>query len=204
MFTAAKTVQSGGRELQDRAEYFYQGSNLIVVVADGAGGMSGGAEAADFVIQQVRQAINSHTLNLEELREFLISVDQQMIAAKNIGETTCVIAALSGGRIIGASVGDSGAWIVSHSGIDNLTAQQCRKPFIGSGCAIPIGFERTTLHGTLLLASDGLLKYTSAELIAAVVLMPDLEQAAQKLIELVKYPSGALPDDVSVILVRGG
>jgi hypothetical protein len=47
MFRALKTIQAGNLELQDRAEFFWCGSNLVLVVADGAGGRSGGAEAAD-------------------------------------------------------------------------------------------------------------------------------------------------------------
>jgi hypothetical protein len=47
-----------------------------------------------------------------------------------------------------------------------------------------------------------LLKYASAERIAAVALANDLETSARDLIELVRYPSGALPDDVSVLLAR--
>jgi serine/threonine protein phosphatase PrpC len=203
MLKATKMIRAGGNELQDRAEYFRYGSDLIVVVADGAGGMSGGAEAAEFVVQQVRKAIESASLKVEELREFLISIDQQMAAAGHFGETTCVIVALSTGRITGASVGDSGAWIISRTGIEDLTAHQCRKPFVGSGRAIPVGFDRRGLDGTLLVASDGLLKYTSPERIAATALSSDFEQAAKDLIKLVQYPSGAFPDDISVVLVRG-
>ncbi len=166
--------------------------------------MSGGAEAAEFVIQQVKKAIDSNTFDVGGVRELLLSIDKKMTAAKQFGETTAVIAAVTNEEITGASVGDSGAWMISQSGVENLTAQQYRKPFLGSGCAIPINFERPKLQGTLLLASDGLLKYTGAEQIAATALLPDLKQATEKLIELVRYPSGSLPDDVSVILVREG
>jgi serine/threonine protein phosphatase PrpC len=51
-----------------------------------------------------------------------------------------------------------------------------------------------------LLATDGLLKYTSAELILRTCRAHPLEIAAEELIALVRYPSGAFPDDVTVIL----
>ena len=51
-----------------------------------------------------------------------------------------------------------------------------------------------------MLATDGLLKYTSSERILAVCREHPPEVATQKLIELVRYPSGALPDDVTIIV----
>ncbi|MCW5554843.1 MAG: protein phosphatase 2C domain-containing protein [Verrucomicrobiae bacterium] len=202
MFTTAKQIHAGGHELQDRAEVFWSGANLVLVVADGAGGRSGAAQAAEFVIRRVRQAIHSADLSPAGLAEFLRLTDRQMAEARNVGETTCVIVVISQTGIVGASIGDSGAWHITQAGIDNLTGHQTRKPFLGVGCAIPFGFVRGPLTGTLLVASDGLLKYSSAERIAAVALSDNVETSAQKLVGLVRYPSGALPDDVSVLLAR--
>jgi PPM family protein phosphatase len=202
MFATAKQIHPGGKELQDRAEIFWLGSNLVLAVADGAGGRSGAAEAAEFVIRRIQQTLHSANLSPKGLCEFLKSVDQQMVAAGNVGETTCVIAVLSENGIIGASVGDSGAWCISMAGVDTLTDGQSRKPFLGMGGATPFGFARDLLNGTLLVASDGLLKYTSAERIAAIALDDDVEKAAQNLIGLVRYQSGALPDDISILLAR--
>ena len=202
MFVTAKQIHAGGKELQDRAEIFWIGSNLVLTVADGAGGRSGAAEAAEFATQRVKQTLGSANLSVKGLSELLESIDQQMVAAGNVGETTCVVAVLSENGIIGASVGDSGAWCISTSGVDNLSGSQSRKPFLGRGCATPIGFARDSLNGTLLVASDGLLKYTSAEQIAAVVLADDVDTSAQNLVGLVRYSSGALPDDISILLAR--
>jgi PPM family protein phosphatase len=202
MFATAKQIHAGGKELQDRAEIFWLGSNLVLVVADGAGGRSGAAEAAEFVAHRVKQTLHSGNLSPKGISELLESIDQQMVAAGNVGETTCVIAVLSENGIIGASVGDSGAWCISPSGVDNLSGSQSRKPFLGRGCATPFGFVRNSLNGTLLVASDGLLKYTSAERIAAVVLADEVEKSAQNLVGLVRYSSGALPDDISILLAR--
>jgi serine/threonine protein phosphatase PrpC len=201
MFATAKQIHAGGKELQDRAEIFWLGSHLVLAVADGAGGRSGAAEAAEFVTRRVKQTLQPANLSPKGLSEFLKSIDQQMVAAGNVGETTCVIAALSGNGIVGASVGDSGAWCISASGVDNLTGGQSRKPFLGAGGAMPFGFARDSLNGTLLVASDGLLKYTSAEQIAA-ALADDLEKYAQNLVGLVRYSSGVLPDDISILLAR--
>ena len=202
MYATAKQIHAGGNELQDRAECFWCGSNLVLVVADGAGGMSGGAEAAQFIVEGVKKRIGSVALNPQGLTELLISLDREMSAIGAFGESTCVVVVLSESGVMGTSVGDSGAFIFSKNGLDNLTANQVRKPFVGSGRAMPVSFTRRSLEGTLLLASDGLLKYTSQEKIAATILAADLNSAAIKLIELVRYQSGALPDDVSVLLGR--
>jgi serine/threonine protein phosphatase PrpC len=201
-FAVSKEIQAGGSELQDRVGSFWNGPNLILVLADGAGGLSGGAKAAEFVVQSVKSRINSTIVNSGQLCSFLTALDREMSASGTLGETTCVIVILSETGVIGASVGDSGALIFSKDRVDNLTKSQIRKPLLGSGQASPIGFNRSHLDGTLLLASDGLLKYTSEEKIAATISTSNFDETANKLTDLVRYRSGALPDDVSVLLVR--
>jgi serine/threonine protein phosphatase PrpC len=202
VFEVAQAIEAGGTELQDRAEVFYSASSLVAVVADGAGGISGGAKAATYVIDKIKEAVNSGAFVPENAANFLSALDHEMAAAGTFGETTCVLAVFDKGKLIGASVGDSAAWIIDGLEPHDLTAAQIRKPLLGSGRAIPIPFTRDKTAGTLLVASDGLLKYASRERIAVITAMPNLDEAAKKLIELVRYPSGALPDDVSVILAR--
>ena len=202
MFKTAKRIQAGGSELQDSADIFWCGSNLVLVVADGAGGISGGAKAAQFVVSSLKKRLASIVCNLESLNKLLTSIDREMAASGAYGETTCVVVVLSATGIIGTSVGDSGALIFSNSGITNQTANQARRPFVGSGQSTPVGFSDGPLNGTLLVASDGLLKYTSREKIAAAINADNLDSVTEDLFALVKYPSGAFPDDVSVLLAR--
>src|SRR5205823_5104126 len=103
-------------------------------------------------------------------------------------------------EVFGASVGDSGAWLIPENGIHmDLTRAQQRKPLLGSGNGWPMPFRIGRQAGRLLVASDGLLKYGSGEGIVEVCRHPSAELAAQRLVELVRYTSGALPDDVTVI-----
>jgi serine/threonine protein phosphatase PrpC len=164
--------------------------------------MSGGAEAAGFVVNQIKSFVETASLDGEILKNILTSLDRKMSFAKASGETTCVVVVVSEEKISGASVGDSGAWLISDSGVEDLTANQVRKPLLGSGRALPVAFAREKFRGTLLIASDGLLKYSSREKIASLAVAPDLQLAAQELLISVRYSSGAFPDDVSVILVR--
>ncbi len=202
MFAVAKHIEPAGNELQDRAEFFWVRDGLVLVLADGAGGVGGGADAADLIVNATKAKFTQLPPNREVLTQFMFDLDREMALAGAYGEAACVIVAVSESHIFGASVGDAGAWIISEIGVDNLTAAQHRKPFLGSGRAWPVGFTRGQLRHTLLVASDGLLKYAAKSQIIAAALCDDLNEAARKLASLPRYESGALPDDLSIILVR--
>ena len=54
----------------------------------------------------------------------------------------------------------------------------------------------------MLVASDGLIKYASQTSIARIASGVDLVFAARSLVDLVRLRSGALQDDVSIVLCR--
>ena len=191
---------AGNPENQDRGIVIEDGERLVLCVADGAGGRSGGTEAATMVVELVRQNANL-LINAESCAELLRKMDAAIAKDAVAGETTCALAVVTPEEICGASVGDSGAWLIPTSGNHlDLTHGQQRKPFIGSGSGWPVPFRRPREAGRLLLATDGLLKYTSAERINTISHEDPADVAAQRLIELVRYPSSALPDDVTIIV----
>jgi len=193
---------AGNPQNQDRGLILHDGARVVLCVADGAGGLSGGAEAAILAVDMVRQNA-SLLVNADACAELMRSIDAAVSKDSIPGETTCALAVLTSEEIFGASVGDSGIWIVPEIGDHlNLTQAQQRQPFIGSGNAWPIPFQHATTAGSLLLATDGLLKYTSAERILAVCREHSVDIAGQRLIDLVRYSSGAFPDDVTLILAR--
>lgn len=193
---------AGNPENQDRGLVFHDGPRIILCVADGAGGRSGGTEAASMAVSLIRQdafRIEKADACVTTLRK----LDEAVTCDPVAGETTCALAVVTPKEIFGASVGDSGVWWIPESGNHrNLTDAQQRKPFIGSGSAYPVSFKYPNQPGWLLLATDGLLKYTSAERIIQTCRENPVEVAAQRLIELVRYESGRLPDDVTLILTR--
>jgi serine/threonine protein phosphatase PrpC len=193
---------AGNPENQDRGLVIHDGIRVVLCVADGAGGRSGGTEAATMAVELVRQ--NAHLLiNAESCAELLRKMDATIAKDAVAGETTCAVAVVTPEEICGASVGDSSVWLIPENGHRlDLTHAQERKPFIGSGSAWPVSFQRPRQAGCLLLATDGLLKYTSADRINAGCRELPADVAAQRLIELVRYPSGALPDDVTVIVSK--
>ena len=191
---------SANPENQDRGLVVHDGSRVVLCVADGAGGLSGGAAAANMAVEFVRQNV-SRMNNADACAELLRRADESISNAPNAGETTCALAVVTREKLFGASVGDSGVWLISDAGtFMDLTRGQQRRPFIGSGSAWPIPFQHPMQRGLLLLATDGLLKYTAAERIVGTCREHPSDVAAQRLIELVRVASGALPDDVTVVI----
>lgn len=184
-----------GSQGQDRAAVVVADGRRQVVLADGAGGLAGGEVAADVVVV----GAGGRT----DVVPCLYELDEVLARDPRAGETTAVVVLVEGGRVVGASVGDSGAWWITGDRVVDLTEHQVRKPLLGSGEASIVPFEVSVGSGVLLVASDGLLKYATEARIAEVVRRSDdLDQRARALVELVRLRSGAFPDDVGVVLVE--
>lgn len=182
---------------QDKAEVFQIHQELIFVLADGAGGIGGGAEAAQAVIDNLKESVWVDYVSIFR------KIDNAIAVNPNAGETTAICIKLKDNLLSGVSVGDTEAWLVKKNEVIFLTENQFHKPLLGTGMAIPVKFEHIVFSGTLLLASDGLTKYTSVENIISIIRQStDLSECAKDLIELVRYPSGTLPDDTTVILCK--
>jgi len=196
IFPVAIRVVAGDRN-EDRAVHSSVGDRAFLLLADGAGGLAGGAAAAEFALG----AFSSRYSAGSDLVAVVAELDHAMAKDARFGETTFVVAAVHAGTVRGASVGDSGAWLVRRGGsVLDLTADQRRKPLLGSGAAVPISFGPYPAEGRLLLASDGLFKYAARERIAFAAQVANIEEAADALVALPRLPSGALQDDVAVVL----
>ena len=203
--TFSQSMASAGAHGDDRGAVWSLDDAVIFVVADGAGGLSGGAAAAELLIEIAREAASARPRASDPSgawAEVLRQADVLLEQDGRAGETTAVIVEISDNLISGASVGDSGAWVISPDGIDDLTRGQHRKPRLGSGRARPSPFSRPKLNGTLLVATDGLFNYANPERIAAAARTPDIDEAGRALVQLVRLPSGGLQDDVAVVLGR--
>jgi serine/threonine protein phosphatase PrpC len=177
------------REGQDRVSILRLEDATILLVADGSGGISGGAQAAEQALQEVSEAAGQR--NLTERTSWLAMLARADDAfSRGPGQCAIVAAAIVGARIFGASVGDCEAWLIRENAIEELTASQVRKPLLGSGQAVPVAFEALLGDATLLLATDGLLKHARRHRIAAIVRGPDLQMAAHALADLPRLRSG--------------
>jgi serine/threonine protein phosphatase PrpC len=112
-----------------------------------------------------------------------------------------VVVAITSARIIGVSVGDSEAWVITDTGIDDVTRGQ-NKSRLGSGRASPVSFFRPRLEGTLVVGSDGLFRYAKMESVAEAVRGRAPAKAAEELRGLVVLPSGQYQDDLGLVVVR--
>lgn len=207
-FHVAAAAASYREATEDRLAVHQLDGGIVVVVADGSGGMSGGGRAADLAGKIVGEAVEHGAFNrfsADPWVELLIHADAIIASDHHAGETTIVVVAVADdGHVVGASCGDSGAAIVGADGsIDDLTARQHRKRRLGSGRALPVSFERVVLNGRLVVATDGMFFFATPEVIGRVAVdHEDLDETAEALVQAVRLPTGILRDDVAVIVVR--
>lgn len=193
-------LEQGARG-EDRLAVVRREDGCVIVVADGAGGTGSGGAAAAFVCASVQAVAGGRTQTAGRWVEHLLEIDRALCASGIGGESTVVVVEIDReGAIRGASVGDSGALSIAVDASVELTAEQQRKPLIGSGRAAPVGFGPVNPPGRVLVASDGLLAYTAARDLGPRALPGALEAAATALIDGVRLRSGGLPDDLALVL----
>lgn len=185
------------RRCEDRVEVIQDTGRTIIVVADGAGGTGSGDAAAETVIREVR-SIYPHVATSHDWREALHQIDFRVSA----GESTAVVVDLQATGIMGASVGDSAAWIVSDGEITELTIHQVRKPLLGSQSASPVAFEHAPLSGLLLVGSDGFFAYAKRDAIPPLIARTDFFAIPRMCVDMVRLSSGELWDDVVLVACR--
>jgi PPM family protein phosphatase len=182
---------------QDRARVQEVGDSVVIALADGAGGTGGGSKAAQAVVDAVFAAPSQ----APAWPSLLADLDRDVVRLGG-GQTTAIILSVTCTGVAGAAVGDSGAWIIRDTGVEDLTVGQLPKPLLGAGCIPSVVGGPSLQGGTLLVASDGLIKYASQASIARIASGADLAFAAHALVDLVRLPSGELQDDISIVLCR--
>jgi serine/threonine protein phosphatase PrpC len=201
-YVHASAFASCRRNSEDRGAVLEHARGLVVVVADGAGGMRGGGTASDALVGAVQSVLETSEWDASASAwARILETTDQNLAACLAGETTGVAVALTAAGLVGISAGDSEAWVVDGTSIDDLTSGQ-KKHRLGSGRAVPTPFHRPRLEGTLVVATDGLFRYATADRIAAVVNRSPFADVARVLTELVRLSSGSFQDDVGVVIVR--
>jgi PPM family protein phosphatase len=191
-------IQPMRGEGQDRAAVFEREyGGITIALADGAGGTSNGAIAAQAVLDTVQIIAGSDA----DWSVILQTLDRDITRLQG-GQTTAIVVVL-GDAIRGASVGDSEAWLVyADQRIEALTANQARKPLLGSGAQLTPIVDAALGDATLVVASDGLFRSAKPMDIARIAAGADLTAAAEALVDLVRTDVGNVLDDVSIVLAR--
>ena len=193
----ASATEAYRKRGQDRVEVVQLEDRVVIIVADGAGGVGAGDAAAETVIREVKSCYD-RIPSADQWASVLGQIDQRI----GEGESTAVVADVRRYGIAGASVGDSQAWIVDGENIVSLTAQQNRKPLLGTGLANPVGFVHPPLNGVLLIATDGFFNYVKRRQLTMLVAQSEFCTIPRKCIELVRLPSGDLWDDIGIVAAR--
>jgi serine/threonine protein phosphatase PrpC len=205
MLRVATSIDSFRGIIEDRLFVREVPGGVVVVLADGAGGIPGGGEAADRLVALARHALSAPSFDPFSAGtwvDLMHSADGEIEKDPSAGETTAVIVTVWERHIWGASAGDSGALIVHPRGHDDLTANQKRKRRLGNGMAHAVPFERGDWDGCLVVASDGLFDHARPEAVSRAVFGGDVDDAPRRLIDCVRLPSGELVDDVAVAVIH--
>lgn len=194
-FTAA-----GGHPLNEDAFVLRPLANsagYLVALADGQGGRSGGARAAQIASQVASASAN--------WAESLPAADSAVAADPEAGFTTLVALAIEGDFLSGASCGDSAAVAVSGGNAPRvLTSRQFKNPPVGSGEVDFIPFEMTLIRPwRVLVMSDGVWKYATwdrvwdyAARLSGEELIAELQEAARL------KTTGEFQDDFTIVLLE--
>ena len=122
------------------------------------------------------------------------------------GFTTLIGLAITEGRIVGASSGDSAVWLVSSDGrLVDLTARQIKNPPVGSGGAVFVPFSADLPAASVVLAmSDGVWKYVGRDRIQNLAGTLRGQMLVESLQQQARLPgSGKFQDDFTVIVFQG-
>lgn len=227
-------------ENQDAFETMLIGEYTAAVVCDGMGGMAGGSVASHTAVQTYRTQLESNlrkNMTVEQLKEvsgYAIAAANEAIRQRMKEETsihcmgtTLVSAIIRGDDVIISNVGDSRAYLLSDSGIrqiskdhslvesmveqGNITQEQAKRHPGRNLITRALGPEETVQDDEfshkwkrgeyLLLCTDGLINTVSdQELLFEIVHTEEPEHSLQRLVDI--SVSRGAPDNVTAILIQ--
>jgi len=137
----------------DRLSVLRDAHRTLIALADGAGTRAGAQAAAARAVDELARCFRSGILpdNPRDWEMVLEGIDHTILKDPVAGETSALVMLVQQGVVVGASVGDSLAYIVSPEGdAQLLSPRHCKGPRIGTGMARPIGFGPVQLDGRLI------------------------------------------------------
>ena len=199
MFEISSHIEQQNLKGDDALYLVELGSSIWFCISDGAGGSGGGDKASLYVIEAFKSLTSIKNFDFpEDFESFLRKLDLELSVVPNCGEATAIVGKIEDVTVVGASVGDSEAWLFNRKFDCELTAMKSLKPLLGTGNALPIGFGPFSVDGAVLLGSDGLFKYVKHQELQALL---STKTTAKEIADLAKKETGKLQDDISVIYI---
>ncbi|MGB5696492.1 MAG: protein phosphatase 2C domain-containing protein [Polyangiales bacterium] len=137
----------------DRLSVLRDAHRTLIALADGADSGDAAQIAAATVVDELARTFRSGSLpsDPQDWVMVLEAIDHVILADPEAGETSALVMLVQQGVVVGASVGDSLAYITREVGNPKLlTAGGRLGPYIGTGMARPIGFGPAELDGRLI------------------------------------------------------
>ncbi len=142
----------------DRLSVLRDAHRTLIALADGAGSAAAAQAAAARAVNELARCFRSGVLpdNPRDWEMVLEGIDHIVLGDPAAGETNALVMLVQQGLVMGASVGDSLAYMVPPAGDAQLLTPRPRKgPRIGTGMARPIGFGPVQLEGRLITRRTG-------------------------------------------------
>jgi PPM family protein phosphatase len=181
----------------------------ICALADGQGGQAGGGEAARLACRVVIETGSSQPVrSLASVSTWLNALrraDERVRTDRDAGYTTLIGFAVVGGYVVGASNGDSAAWLGGADGrVLDLTAGQAKNPPVGSGFAVPKPFAAKLPSSWIVLAmSDGVWKSVGRDRVQELLRNSRGQALLDHLLAAARIPgSGGLGDDFTAVMLE--
>lgn len=189
----------------DRIKILEKEDYTALLLADGAGGMSGAQEAAEYIIQSLEKQYEgmSKVPHIDTLEPNLRNLDRALQREQYAGNTTCVLIFITEQEVYGVSVGDSRCWLYTDLFQLELTAHQYKQPVLGTGNAVPVAFGPFEKNGTLLIGSDGVFDYLKKSVIDSIIEGDsDLAEKPKLILQATKETNSRLMDDISIVICQ--
>jgi PPM family protein phosphatase len=206
-FSEAKT-EGTNEDAVESAQHPQNNAFWIIALADGQGGRTGGAEAAQLAVRTaIQTAFSAPVQKLLSERfwtQLLLDVDKAVGDNPDAGFTTFVGVAITDQQVVGVSSGDSQAVLISPTGTAvTLTANQRKNPPVGSQMCHPTPFSTPfPANSRLLLMSDGVYKFVPSETIFSTVAELEARDAIKTIRDLAVGRSGTLYDDFTLVIAN--
>lgn len=240
MFLASKSdIGQQRSENQDRVKIGMIGENsALAVVCDGMGGANSGSLASEIAHNAVYDKIAGNyreNADMNSIRNLLLTsvsaanalvYQKSQESEENSGMgTTCVAVLVRGKQVFVANVGDSRAYLLTPSGISQITndhtlvemlyeqgqisREEADSHSMKNVITKAVGVERDVetdyfeiendCNFTVLLCSDGLYNYCDNELLYDTVFGQNLDEAASKLVAHANLEGGR--DNITIALM---